>query len=136
MAMTRREMVLGVVASALAALGLEGCARRAPSAEEPTPATSQPTQPVAAAPRSGQPTPEAAGGAPKRGGMLLVGVQNDWVTMDPAYNNGGADVPFMVYDPLFFQQMDAAGNLQLTPGLAEKWEFTDTAATLHLRKGV
>jgi peptide/nickel transport system substrate-binding protein len=133
MAMTRREMLLGLVASALATLGLEACARRAP--EETAPVTSQPTA-VAAVPRPVQPTPEPASGAPKHGGTLLVGVQNDWVTMDPAYNNGGADVPFMVYDPLFFQQMDANGNLQLVPGLAEKWDFTNTAATLQLRKGV
>ena len=110
MSMTRREMVLGVVAAALAGVGLEACARRAPSAEEP--ASIQPTVP-AAAPRTPQPaaTAEVSGGAPKRGGTLLVGVQNDWVTMDPAYNNGGSDVMFLVYDPLFFQQMDAAGNL-------------------------
>jgi peptide/nickel transport system substrate-binding protein len=127
-----------VVAAALAGVGLEACARRAPSAEEP--AAIQPTVPAPqpAAPRTPQPaaTAEVASGAPKRGGTLVVGVQNDWVTMDPAYNNGGSDVPFMVYDPLFFQQMDAAGNLQLTPGLAETWEFTDTAATLQLRRGV
>jgi len=133
MAMTRREMLLGVVVSAVATLGLEACVRRAPSTEEPAPVVSQPT---GSASRSVQPTAEPASGAPKRGGTLLVGVQNDWVTMDPAYNNGGSDVPFMVYDPLFFQQMDAVGNLQLTPGLAEKWEFTDTSATLQFRRGV
>ena len=41
--LTRRQMVVGVVASVLAATGLEACARRAPSVAEMTPVAAAPT---------------------------------------------------------------------------------------------
>ncbi|HEX8966402.1 MAG TPA: ABC transporter substrate-binding protein [Chloroflexota bacterium] len=140
MVFTRRALVGGLLASGLAAIGLGACARRAPTLDQPPTLASAPTAASAGSPTlsplGAAPTGQPVSGPARRGGMLTVGVQNDWVTLDTAYNNADSSPLFMVYDPLFFQQTDASGSLQLAPGLAEKWDFSDSAATLELRRGV
>src|SRR5579859_6214845 len=91
--LTRRQTVLQFAMLALAGTGLEACLRQsaAPAAgptaaaggpaAAPAPTVATAPTPVAARPTS--PTAAQVAGPPKRGGMLTVGVQNDWVTMDP-----------------------------------------------------
>ena len=135
-ALSRRRFI-AATAGSVAALGLAACARRAPEAAPPpapnpapTPAAPTPASVSAAAPA---PTPA---GAPKRGGMLMTATQTDWITFDNIYNSANGSAAFMVYDPLFFLQLDDKGTWRATPGLIEQWEFSDTSATWHLRKGV
>jgi peptide/nickel transport system substrate-binding protein len=139
--LSRRQVVRGALAS-LAALGLAACARRAPDqtaapastvapapAANPTPASVS----VAVAP----PTPAGAPvGQPKRGGTLMAATQTDWITFDSIYNSANGSAALMVFDPLFFYKADDKGAWHVTPGLIEKWDFTDTDATWQLRKGV
>jgi len=66
----------------------------------------------------------------------VVGVVNDWITMDPAYNNAENSPQRMLYDPLLFYKPDASGTWGFQPGLAEKWDFSGTTGTLQLRQGV
>jgi peptide/nickel transport system substrate-binding protein len=137
----------------LAATGLAACARRAeppPAAVTITPPASAPATQTSAAPApatssSGQATPGGqvpAGGQatqaapPKRGGGIVVGVVNDWITMDPAYNNAENSPQRMIYDPLLFYKADASGKWDFQPGLAAKWDFTGNTGTLQLRQGV
>ncbi len=66
---------------------------------------------------------------------LLVAISAEPVTLDPSDQNDSASSLAIrqVYDPLLIQ--DAEMNIQ--PGLAESWEFTDdTTLVLNLRQGV
>jgi ABC-type transport system substrate-binding protein len=154
--LTRRRFVLRMGTLVLTATGLAACARRAdvPAAPAATVApvatvapatTSGPTVAPASASAptqvGGQPTvaaaaPTAATAQPRRGSTITVGVVNDWITLDPAYNNAENSPHRMLYDPLLFYRSDAAGNWTFQPGLAEKWDFNDTSGTLQLRQGV
>ena len=139
---TRRQLISGWLVSA-AALGLAACARRAPDAVSPTLAagpTAVPAQPATAVAQQVQaltPAPTSAQNAQvQRGGMLTTAVQNDWITFDSIFNSANVAPHLMIYDPLFFFQPDDQGAWRVTPGLVEKWDFSDTAAMFHLRKGV
>ena len=150
--LTRRRLVLHMGTLVLAATGLAACARRtdapaapaatAAPAAAPTTAPAPGAAPTQAAPAAGQPTPPAvqATSAPaqqaRRGGTITVGVVNDWITLDPAYNNAENSPHRMLYDPLLFYRSDASGTWNFEPGLAEKWDFNDTGGTLQLRQGV
>src|SRR5262245_57477468 len=123
--LSRRRFVFQVVAGAVAATGLAACARRAepPAAASATaaPATAAPasagatTAPVAAAAPTSAPAAAAArptsvpAGQPKRGGSITVGVTNDWITLDPAYNNADNSPQRMLYDPLLYYKADSSG---------------------------
>jgi len=80
--------------------------------------------------------PTAAAGPPRRGGMLMTPTQTDWITFDNIYNSANGSAALMVYDTLFFLQLDEKGTWRATPGLIEKWETADTSQTWYLRKGV
>jgi peptide/nickel transport system substrate-binding protein len=142
--LTRRRLVCQLGTAVLAATGLAACARRtdAPVPAATTGATAPPatvvappTQPAAAPSATIQPTAPTIEQA-KRGGTITVGVVNDWITMDPAYNNAENSPQRMVYDPLLYYRADASGDWTFQPGLAEKWEFTADSGTLQLRQGV
>src|SRR5579859_2084274 len=135
--LSRRRLVTGLFGS-MAALGLAACARRAPDATNPAP---PPTAPVAAPTGASvtavpQPAATQAAGPPKRGGMLMTATQTDWITFDNIYNSANGSAALMVYDPLFFLQLDDKGTWRATPGLIEKWDTADTSQTWYLRKGV
>lgn len=150
--MSRRRFVVQLGSLALAATGLAACARRAeppaaapatvapaavvPTATSATSAAAAPTSAPASAPTSA-PTPATSAAAqPKRGGSITVGVVNDWITMDPAYNNAENSPQRMLYDPILFYRPDASGTWNFQPGLAEKWDFSGNTGTLQLRQGV
>src|SRR5579864_4393878 len=94
---TRRHILIRLGALAAGGLGLSACLRQPAPAAPPTSAPvgvnaqsapavlSAPTT-APAAPTSAAAAP-AATGQPKRGGQITVGVQGDWVTMDPPNNN-------------------------------------------------
>jgi peptide/nickel transport system substrate-binding protein len=127
----------------MAALGLAACTRRVPEAANPAPQVSTGSTPAAAptgasvavAPTP-QPAPAAAAGPPRRGGMLMTATQTDWITFDNIYNSANGSAALMVYDPLFFLELDDKGTWRATPGLIEKWDTADTSQTWYLRKGV
>ena len=139
--LTRRRFVVHLGTAALAATGLAACARRSeapalpPATVAAPPATAAAPTQSAAAPAPTRPAAPAAVAA-KRGGTVTVGVVNDWITMDPAYNNAENSPHRMLYDPLLYYRSDANGNWSFQPGLAEKWEFTAESGILQLRQGV
>lgn len=66
---------------------------------------------------------------------LLVAISAEPVTLDPSDQNDSASSLAIrqVYDPLLIQDEE----MNIGPGLAESWEFTDeTTLVLHLREGV
>ena len=125
---TQAPVVAAPVAAAPTAAAQAAPAATSAPAKVPAPEAAKPA--VAAA------KPVAAAGTPKRGGSIIAATQNDWVSMDPVYNSGPGTTNHMIFDPLFFLEVDAKGNWVPTPGLVEKWEFSDTAGVLQLRKGV
>jgi peptide/nickel transport system substrate-binding protein len=80
----------------------------------------------------------AAGGQaqdPQRGGVLRVGLQGDFTTMDPHLSTSAEDrdVYYQLYSPLV--GLDA--SLKIVPELAEAWEQPDPVTYLfRLRRGV
>jgi peptide/nickel transport system substrate-binding protein len=149
---SRRQVLVQLAALAVGGLGLEACLRGPAAPTAPTSAPVSLNAPTAAA-LSNAPTsaPAAAAAAtsaptsaptaqpanqPKRGGTVTVGVQGDWVTLDPPNNNADLNVILMIYDPLLFFRPDASGTWSYHPGLAERWDFNDKTGTLFLRQGV
>ena len=124
-----------------AALGLAACARRAPEAATSGAAaanlapTAAPAPTVALVTAAPTPAPTTAA-APRRGGMLMTATQTDWITFDNIYNSANGSAAFMVYDPLFFLQLDDKGTWRATPGLIEKWDVAEGSQVWYLRKGV
>src|SRR5919202_618228 len=107
---------------------------QAPAAP-PTQATApQPTQPPAAA----KPTaaPAAAGGQPKRGGILKVGMQADPTSLDPQKTSLTA--LFHVTEHIYSALVRLKPDLTVEPDLAEKWDISADGKTytFTLRKGV
>ena len=138
--LTRRNVVTGLLGS-MATLGLAACARRAPEATTPGAVAANPAPTAASAPTpasvAAAPTPAPATAAtPRRGGMLMTATQTDWITFDNIYNSANGSAAFMVYDPLFFLQLDDKGTWRATPGLIEKWEVAEGNQIWYLRKGV
>ncbi|HEV7665167.1 MAG TPA: ABC transporter substrate-binding protein [Chloroflexota bacterium] len=145
-ALTRRRLVLQLGTAVLAITGLAACARRT---DVPAAPTALPTAATTIAPTTAPTTVAAPASAPtvrptapppvaaaRRGGTITVGVVNDWITMDPAYNNAENSPQRMLYDPLLYYRADAQGNWSFQPGLVEKWEFNAEGGTLELRQGV
>ncbi|HEV8306860.1 MAG TPA: ABC transporter substrate-binding protein [Methylomirabilota bacterium] len=72
---------------------------------------------------------------PKPGGVLRVGLQGDFTTMDPHMSTSAEDrdLYYQLYSPLV--GLDA--NLKIVPELAEAWEQPDPLTyVFRLRKGV
>ena len=72
---------------------------------------------------------------PQRGGVLRVGLQGDFTTMDPHLSTSAEDrdLYYQLYSPLV--GLDA--NLKIVPELAESWEQPDPLTYLfRLRRGV
>ena len=106
-----------------------------PAATQPAQATApQPTQPPAAA----KPTaaPAAAGGQPKRGGILKVGMQADPTSLDPQKTSLTA--LFHVTEHIYSALVRLKPDLTVEPDLAEKWDISADGKTytFTLRKGV
>lgn len=86
------------------------------------------------APSSNGPQGSNAPSAPGKND-LIVAVASEPVTLDPSDQNDSASSLAIrqMYDTLIIQDEE----MNLTPGLAESWEFTDdTTLVLHLRKDV
>ena len=73
----------------------------------------------------------------KRGGVLVVGFEADFLNLDPAFQEAWVDMvpPDMAYDTLL--KWDPV-TLEPMPLLAESWEVSDDGLnwTFHLRDGV
>jgi peptide/nickel transport system substrate-binding protein len=76
------------------------------------------------------------GGAPKRGGTLTVGFQDDSQTLDPIASVQWSErqMLFLIFDTLVVPGPD----FSLHPGLADSWETSDDGKQLilHLHPGV
>jgi peptide/nickel transport system substrate-binding protein len=121
--MTRREFLrVAGIAAGVAAL----------SAWAPAPASI----PLTAMPRQAAPTAVPTAGAPKRGGTLVMGAQNDTSTLDPHRSSGPSSVQSLVYDSLIRWDVDAKGNCGPAPALATTWTFEGSTVVMKLRQGV
>lgn len=129
---------LALVFLAIVLLVLSGCAPNAPAATAPsatlnpgaTGAASAPTAPAAPAT-----TAPSASTSIKRGGILHIGLDSDLTTMDPHMST--AYVDRIVYQSIYDTLVRLDKDLQLKPGLAEKWDFSDpTTLVMNLRQGV
>ena len=114
-----------------------------PAAAQPTQATApQPTQATAPQPTpataAATPTaaPAAAGGQPKRGGILKVGMQADPTSLDPQKTSLTA--LFHVTEHIYSALVRLKPDLTVEPDLAEKWDISADGKTytFTLRKGV
>jgi peptide/nickel transport system substrate-binding protein len=80
-------------------------------------------------------SPTATGAVGQRGGELVVGLDSDATTLDPAVDSGyaGTQITAQIFDTL----LTVGDDGQIQPGLAESWEQPDaTTLVLHLREGV
>jgi peptide/nickel transport system substrate-binding protein len=71
----------------------------------------------------------------QRGGELVVGLDSDATTLDPAVDSGyaGTQITAQIFDTL----LTVGDGGQIEPGLAESWEQPDPLTlVLHLRGGV
>jgi glutathione transport system substrate-binding protein len=105
----------------------------------PPPPTAKPVVTAAAAAPAGAapPTavPAAAGKAPKRGGILKMGINQESATIDPHKSKdiAGTQIKGLVYSQL----LKYYHGRQIVPDLAEKYEVVnDTTYVFTLRKGV
>jgi peptide/nickel transport system substrate-binding protein len=154
-----RRGFLQVFAALSGGLALSAaCGQQAPAPAKPAeskPAESKPaeaakpaapaatTAPAAAAPAAAAPAskpaeaakPAAAGDAPKKGGTLRVGLTVEAVTMDP--NVSGSKIDRMIYHNIYEPLVTLDNKLQIQPGLAESWTFSDPKTLVFkLRQGV
>jgi peptide/nickel transport system substrate-binding protein len=126
------------------------CGQQAPAAKpaEPAkPAESKPAAPAATTAPAAAPAakteskpaeaakPAAGGEAPKKGGILRVGLTTEVVTMDP--NLSGSKFDRMVYHNIYEPLVTLDTKLQIKPGLAESWTQPDPKTIVFkLRQGV
>ena len=113
-----RLLAAGSVAGVLAA-----CVPVAPGASTPRPQGAPSTS-----------VPTAAGGRPKRGGTLRMGILGDPVSLDPFITGIFGET----LTPMFEQLIQYDEKLTPLPMLAESWEMNkeQTQITIHLRHGV
>jgi peptide/nickel transport system substrate-binding protein len=131
--MNRRQLLrggLGLAGVPMAALLAQACG----SGQAPP---NPPTAPAAtAAPAAPAGTPQPAAGAPKRGGILVVGKTTEAPTLEPHRENAlsRARVTQNVYSYL----VQADPDLRIVPDLAERWDISPDGKTytFALRKGV
>ncbi len=71
-----------------------------------------------------------------RGGTLTVGIDSDFVTLDPAMSS--ALIDRQLYINLFDPLLKLSRNMQVQPNLVTSWKITNGGKTytLYLRKGV
>lgn len=116
-----RRLYAGSLAVMLALLALLAGCGGAPAREKVKPAQQQPSG--------------ADSAAPKRGGILKVGIYSDPTTLDPHKSAAMYDrhYYYQIFDTLVAVDKDG----KLKPGLAESWETPDPRTYIfHLRKGV
>ncbi|TME90893.1 MAG: hypothetical protein E6I52_27200 [Chloroflexi bacterium] len=104
-----------------------------PAPEGSAPGQAQPAQqaPVAGQP---QPTPATAG-APKKGGVLRVGLYVEAATMDPHLS--GSKIYRQIYHNIFDPLVVIDDKLEVKPNLAESWQTPDPRTLIFkLRQGV
>ena len=104
-----------------------------PAPEGSAPGQAQPAQqaPVAGQP---QPTPATAG-APKKGGVLRVGLYVEAATMDPHLS--GSKIDRQIYHNIFDPLVVIDDKLEVKPNLAESWQTPDPRTLIFkLRQGV
>src|SRR5262249_28028778 len=124
-----RRRLLSLIGGSAGLLTLTACLRREPqsAAVGSAPGPAEPTKPAAApaltqAPGASQPAGEpkavgaASSAAPRRGGTVTAGLQNDWLTFDNHLNSASTQTHFMIFDPLFFYQRNDKGIWESTPG--------------------
>ena len=85
--------------------------------------------------RSLPPTSSAEESTPQDGGTLVRRVGGDIVTLNPVLANSLWDRYIAFY--LFTPMVNFDSNLQVIPGLADKWEISDDGKlyTFHLNQG-
>src|SRR5439155_21154644 len=107
---TRRRFLVSIGGAMAASLGVAACAQPAPAAAPTSIAASGPTAAPAGAAATSKPAtvatgvpptvaqaPAASSGAPKRGGILHIAVQNDWGGMDPLFSTAPLNGTYMLY---------------------------------------
>jgi peptide/nickel transport system substrate-binding protein len=117
-----------------------------PTTAPPPPTTAPASKPTAApavqptqAPVGAQPTSApvaSAGGQPKRGGVLKVGMQADPTSLDPQKTSLTA--LFHVTEHVYSALVRLKSDLTVEPDLAQKWDISADGKTytFTLRKGV
>jgi peptide/nickel transport system substrate-binding protein len=117
-----------------------------PTTAPPPPVTAPASKPTAApavqptqAPVGAQPTSApfaSAGGQPKRGGVLKVGMQADPTSLDPQKTSLTA--LFHVTEHVYSALVRLKSDLTVEPDLAQKWDISADGKTytFTLRKGV
>jgi peptide/nickel transport system substrate-binding protein len=80
---------------------------------------------------------DVAEGQTARGGTITIAMPVDIDTLD-LHKTGSLDTGTMLGTMVFDRLVELTPNLELRPGLAEKWEVSDGGKTwkFHLRKGV
>jgi peptide/nickel transport system substrate-binding protein len=74
---------------------------------------------------------------PKRGGTLVIGNQNDWVTMDPVFNTADSGPLDMIYGFWISWQKDpSTGVWGPHPEMVASWELQPNSLTLKLQPGI
>jgi peptide/nickel transport system substrate-binding protein len=154
--LTRRQVLtraaaaglsLGAIQALLAACGGTATSTTAPVASAPAAsaaastggasaapsAASQSTRPASAAPSAAS---SAAGGTPKRGGILKVGLQADPTSLDP--HKQSLTALFHITEHIYNTLIQVDAGFAPKPELAEKWDISPDGKTytFTLRKGV
>jgi peptide/nickel transport system substrate-binding protein len=143
-AITRRSLLRKTGALVGVAAILQACsappATPGSAGTAPAPASNAPTASTAAA---GAPTASSAqaaapaAGAPKRGGTLIAGVQNDWVRLDPIFEPGGGAGFTMLFDSYVQWIKDPkTGNWDVHPEMFSEWDLKPDQATFKVQNGI
>ena len=122
----RRAALLGLGASGIASL-LAACGG---DAATPSPATGSSSGTAGTVTSTESPSAEQ----PQRGGTLIVALESDPSSFDPAYTSvPGRRVGRAIYDALVDVTLDG----EIVPGLLEKWEIVDNKTFIfYARPGV
>jgi peptide/nickel transport system substrate-binding protein len=150
--LTRRTMLSSLLAVAVGAPLLQAC-QQAPAPPPAAPkAETKPVAPAPAAPASAPAAPASAPAAPtpappsapapaavqpKRGGTINVGVQVDWITLDPVFgtaNLGGAGMIFGHW--IDWVKDEKTGQWSPVPEMATEWDLRPNEIILKLQKGI
>ncbi len=91
---------------------------------------------VAACAPGGTPQARSSGGAPRRGGTVLVAQQNDTQGFDPHRSTGTPNSFNQIYNALVRWQVQPDGSIKPAPDLATEWDLRDDVAVFTLRRGV
>ncbi|MCL4499397.1 MAG: ABC transporter substrate-binding protein [Chloroflexi bacterium] len=126
-----KTFLLGTLAlTVMVALVVTACA--APPSATPV-AKAPPEAGVTTVPAA---APAPAVGAPKRGGTLRVGVQNDWVSLDPLFNTAEPGGTNMIYGEWIKWDKDEKGNWGPRPDMISEWDLKEKELVFKLQKGI